>query len=538
MSYLVLARKYRPQVFEDVVGQQEIAAKLKNALSSGRTGHAYLFCGPRGVGKTTCARILARELNQLAPVSAQSGFDLGLQTSMDIIEIDGASNNSVDDVRTLRENVQMVSMNGGYKIYIIDEVHMLSTPAFNALLKTLEEPPAHVKFILATTDPNKLPLTVVSRCQRFDFRRIPLELMVHYLKDVCRKENFRAEDDALFAVARASQGSMRDALSVLDQLGSTASGRIDLTEVNALLGYVETERLFAVAGAILKNDCASALRLLDDIGSGGKDLKQFSFDLISFFRDLMVMKVGGQELQDLIDYSATYKKAMFELAAATPLAVILSSIDHFLAVQEIARTTSSPALALEIAFARIAVLPKDKMVPAAPPRPVPPSSSLLQNNRGAVSIEPVMVLPKPQSPAAVAKQVREAASSVEPSGGLSMDHIAHGWNTLTNAVSQRRMSTGTYLLEGAPAAFNGSRLTIAFTPEYSFHKEFLDRAENLKLIAEAFQEVFGVMCSVELVIGQGVGVKPAAPVLDDALAMFGGEVVNEWHSQEDEGDLE
>ena len=189
MSYLVLARKYRPQTFADVIGQAEITDKLKNSLISGRTAHAYLFCGPRGVGKTTCARILAREFNKhIAP--DQASLDLGLQTAFDIIEIDGASNNSVDDIRALRENAQLMPMGGGIKVYIIDEVHMLSSAAFNALLKTLEEPPAHVKFVFATTDPNKLPLTVISRCQRFDFRRIQLEQMVEHLKAICEKESF------------------------------------------------------------------------------------------------------------------------------------------------------------------------------------------------------------------------------------------------------------------------------------------------------------------------------------------------------------
>ncbi|NLE65193.1 MAG: DNA polymerase III subunit gamma/tau, partial [Elusimicrobia bacterium] len=282
MSYLVLARKYRPQTFDDVIGQEEVVRQLKGALQSGRVPHAMLFSGPRGTGKTTCARILARELNKIAP-AVQGSLDL--DSGMDVIEIDAASNRSIDDIRTLRENVRFVPLSGAFKIYIIDEAHMLTTEAFNALLKTLEEPPAHVKFILATTDPNKMPVTILSRCQRFAFKRIKIDLMVRKLAEICEKEGFSVEEEALFAVARAGQGGMRDALSVLDQLGAASEGgKVLVQDVNAMFGFVGAESLFELAGALARHDCGGALKILEGILEHGKDIRQMMMDLMDLYR--------------------------------------------------------------------------------------------------------------------------------------------------------------------------------------------------------------------------------------------------------------
>ena len=330
MSYLVLARKYRPQTFDEVIGQPEVVAQLKGALASGRLGHAFLFCGPRGTGKTTCARILSRELNK---VKGDSTEQLGLDTFLDVIEIDGASNNGVDDIRTLRDNVQLVPMSGGYKVYIIDEVHMLSESAFNALLKTLEEPPEHVKFILATTNPDKLPVTVLSRCQRFNFKRIPVALIVGKLQGLCQKEHIQADENALRVIARASQGSMRDALSVLDQLCSTTTKGITVADVSLMFGLVEEEKLFEIAEALALRDCPKALVVLEQITDQGKDARQLGQDLIELYRNLMVVKTGGKDaeklkdLEKLLDYSKAYKEALFQTADRLSMPEILNGID-------------------------------------------------------------------------------------------------------------------------------------------------------------------------------------------------------------------
>jgi DNA polymerase-3 subunit gamma/tau len=520
MSYLVLARKYRPPVFADVIGQPEIVDKLKTALASGRTAHAYLFCGPRGVGKTTCARILAREFNKNITAD-QPTLDLGETNAFDLIEIDGASNNGVDEIRTLRDNAQLMPMGGGVKVYIIDEVHMLSTGAFNALLKTLEEPPPHVKFILATTDPNKLPLTVVSRCQRFDFRRIPLEQMAGHLKEICVKEGFVADDDALLSIARAAQGSMRDALSVLDQLSSTSSGKINLPEVNAMLGYVEIDQLFALGEALLRKDCASSLNILDGVIGKGKDVKQLLHDMIGFFRNLMVMKAGGAQLQGMIDYSASYKKKLNDMADLCSMREILFIIEKLVQSADTARIIEMPLLALEISLAEITsvqsiaqstvqstVQPVVKQ--ALPAKPVNAPAMIL-NNRGLVSIEPIVF---PSTP--------------EPANSITLETILREWNALTHAVCQQSMPAGTYLQEGRPLKLNGRKLTVAFSHHNEFHKEFLDIPANLKILSKAFTDVFKQDMVIEILLTDETGDHPPVAAVNDALAIFGGKVVNEW----------
>ena len=344
MSYLVFARKYRPQTFADVIGQEHITRILEKAVSEGTPRHAYLFCGSRGTGKTTCARILARELNARAGKDASS-LDLGLQSSLDIIEIDGASNNGVDDVRVLRENVRLVPMSGGYKVYIIDEVHMLSGAAFNALLKTLEEPPEHVIFIFATTEPSKLPPTVLSRCQRFDFKRIPVEKIVGCLKDICRKESITAEDEALSVIARIASGGMRDALSILDQLSSSGT-QITLAQINDLFGLVESQQLAIFARALADKDMAGCLKVLDLVSESGKDMRHFSSDIVQYFRHVMLLKVGGKDLEGLVDLPKLQKEEITAVAAGQTMAWIIRAMDIIIASQDVARITEDQRLAL------------------------------------------------------------------------------------------------------------------------------------------------------------------------------------------------
>ncbi|MFM7817656.1 MAG: DNA polymerase III subunit gamma/tau, partial [Verrucomicrobiota bacterium] len=290
MSYQVIARKYRPQRFEDVVGQEHVTTTLMNAVRSGRIAHAYLFCGPRGTGKTTLARIFAKALNATGGPRVDFTEDdprvkeIAEGRSMDVLEIDGASNNGVEQVRELRDTARFAPASGKFKIYIIDEVHMLSTAAFNALLKTLEEPPAHVKFIFATTDPEKVLQTILSRCQRFDLRRIPTPLIVEHLGRIAHQESVELDEAALHAIARGADGGMRDAQSTLDQLISFCGARVVESDVLSMFGLASRQHLLSLAGAILAADRAGSLRLLHDLASGGKDLGRLLGDLLAHFR--------------------------------------------------------------------------------------------------------------------------------------------------------------------------------------------------------------------------------------------------------------
>ncbi|HPO17055.1 MAG TPA: DNA polymerase III subunit gamma/tau [Candidatus Hydrogenedentes bacterium] len=306
--YLVLARKWRPQQFEDVVGQEHISRTLKNAISSGRIHHAFLFIGSRGIGKTTTARILAKALNCLSykePTVTPCGTcencrAIGEGSSIDVIEIDGASNNKVEDVREIRENIRMVPSSGRYKVYIIDEVHQLSTSAFNALLKTLEEPPPHAIFVLATTEAHKIPATIISRCQRYDFRRVPIPAIVELLRKILRQESIQASDEALYAIARAAEGGVRDAESILDQLISYCDKEITFQDVFDVLGLVDWKVMHTLCDAILNKDIGRLLALVEDVVSSGKDLSQFVQEILRYYRNLLVIKTAqGADLLHL-----------------------------------------------------------------------------------------------------------------------------------------------------------------------------------------------------------------------------------------------
>jgi DNA polymerase-3 subunit gamma/tau len=320
MSYLVLARKWRPQVFEELVGQEHVAKTLQNAITTNRLAHAFLFTGPRGVGKTSAARILAKAVNCLKGMSPRpcnqcdNCKEITNSNAIDVVEIDGASNTGVDNVRELRENVRYLPGKSRYKIYIIDEVHMLSTSAFNALLKTLEEPPSHILFVFATTEPHKIPLTILSRCQRFDFKRIPLAMIFEKLKEIAIDEGVTISDDTLMLIAREAEGSMRDAQSLLDQAISYGGKEVREEDLLALLGIADRKILFDFSRTIIQGNAKNCLHLVGELYKLGYDLEQFCKDLLNHFRNLMVVKIEGgkspilnipeHEAKDLFDQAA------------------------------------------------------------------------------------------------------------------------------------------------------------------------------------------------------------------------------------------
>lgn len=296
MSYLIFARKFRPQTFEQVLGQDPIVTTLRNGIKQERIPQNFLFSGPRGIGKTSTARILAKALNcAKGPVEEPCGKCTSCQeitqgNSLDVLEIDGASNRGIDEIRNLRETVKFKPVNGRYKIYIIDEVHMLTTEAFNALLKTLEEPPPHVKFIFATTESHKVPLTILSRCQRFTFKRIPTHVIAEKLEEIAKAEKLKFDKKAIYLVAKASEGALRDAESLLDQLASFSEGKIEEADVLATLGLASEEVYFSILAAIQSKEAEKIFSLVADLYDNGKDLSQFAKGLLETFRHLLLLQ--------------------------------------------------------------------------------------------------------------------------------------------------------------------------------------------------------------------------------------------------------
>ena len=581
MTYQVLARKWRPQEFDAVVGQDPVTRTLRNALSSGRVAHAYLFTGPRGVGKTTTARLLAKALACTARTGPEacgacpSCQDFVSGAPVDVMEIDAASNTSVDDIRTLRENVKYSPARGRFKVYIVDEVHMLSGAAFNAFLKTLEEPPAHVVFILATTDPKKIPATVLSRCQRFDFRPIAPEQLTLSLTRILEQEGVPFEPGALPVLIRAAEGSLRDALSLLDTAIAYGEGKLDEAGVARLLGSSSPVHVRGFVGALLSRDGAAALEAIDRAATGGEDLGALCREAIEMARRLLVLKVAaGAPFADLTPAEAAELRAAAEPVSADELIYVLRA---FLDADGEMRRSPHPRVELEIAAVRATRRPQPQAIetlitkleeaearlremPAsasgsAPARPVVVQATLLDARpapgaapppRAAAAPPPVAVsasaatpasaptAPAPAPPARSFRQpddeplVETAAADIEavelaPASGLDT-----AWDRVVTDLMKRKALLGSVLQHATPLRVENGVLTLALQAS-GFHREMLNDRGNKELINEAVQRHVTSARRFEL---DPNGVAPAGgggarnhPAVQAALSAFQGEVV-------------
>ncbi|MBW2066409.1 MAG: DNA polymerase III subunit gamma/tau [Deltaproteobacteria bacterium] len=363
MAYEVLARKWRPQVFDDVIGQEHITRTLKNAIKTGRLAHAYLFSGTRGVGKTSVARILAKAMNcregdpGIPCNQCRSCIEITNGSSVDVHEIDGASNRGIDEIRLLRENVKYMPSSGRYRIYIIDEVHMLTLPAFNALLKTLEEPPSHVKFIFATTEPHKVPVTILSRCQRFDFKRIPTAKILDHLTRIAADEAIDISRSGLGIIAREANGSMRDAESLLDQVISYTGPAVKDEDITDILGIIDVSLISDTSRAIVEGSPKRCLEIVDKIYSYGYDLKEFYKALMDRFRNMLVSLIAPDD--DLLDMIESEAEEVRRQAKAAGMERVQQSLNYLIAREQDIRFTFQPRLVLEAVMMRLCRLGED-----------------------------------------------------------------------------------------------------------------------------------------------------------------------------------
>jgi len=486
-----LYRKWRPQSWDEVVGQDHIVQTLRNAVRAGRVAHAYLFAGPRGTGKTTTARLLAKAVNCTSPSPDdrpcnQCAHCVAVTEGryLDLIEIDAASNTSVEDVRDLRDKINFAPNEGDFKVYIVDEVHMLSTAAFNALLKTLEEPPAHAIFVLATTEVHKIPATVLSRCQRHEFRRLPLAVMVDHLQRKLQQEGLQAEAGVLELVSRQATGSLRDAISLLDQLASSG-GPITLAQAESVLGTAAGEAVGRVLEALVAKDVAAGLTGLNKALDGGADPRQFARQVVDTLRSVLLARMGNAQL---LEMTPEARAEVVRWAQALDIPFLLVAIRAFNRAAVEGRSGWQPGLALELAFVECAqgVEPDPPAPASAAPARRPPASPA----------------PRPAEPEVKAAPAAPRVSPAGvPAGEVTFAMIVARWRDVLAAARKRDPRTQALLNSCRPLGLEGGVLVLGFASDLLRDK--MEKGHSLALAREALQEVFGVGVEVRSALTSG-----------------------------------
>ena len=505
-----LYRVYRPKNFSDVIGQEHIVRTLKNQIENNNVGHAYLFCGTRGTGKTSTAKIFSRAVNCTnlhndEPCNeCENCREILEDKTMDVVEIDAASNNSVDDIRELRENVKYSPAKAKYKVYIIDEVHMLSQGAFNALLKTLEEPPSYVIFILATTEPHKIPATILSRCQRFDFKRVTVKDISSRMRYICEKEGIEADEKALNLIARNSQGALRDALSILDQCISFEGNKISYNDVIELLGSVNIEQLFDLAESIIKEDTRKSLQILNDFIIWGKDVRNLVNDLIDHFRNLMVCKISNDldEIISLPEETIDLLKQQAETIDTNNLIRILNILSE---TQDGMKISSNPRVLMEVTMMKIAQPMFDESKEALIKRIENLEQKIESGNIKVNHISTNQTVDNfnennQQNNNTVEKQEDENIE-YESLKGDDIKLVEKSWKKILQKMKEDKNQVIRALLQDVDS-FNISEdtLYIIFTDNYSFAKSRLDSPATIQYVEKVIREVLNRSFSVKIAL--------------------------------------
>jgi len=540
VSYEVFARKYRPQTFDDLVGQTHVSRTLKNAVGQNRLAHAYLFVGPRGTGKTSTARILAKALNCLnsdkptiAPCNKCTNcLEIAAGNSMDVLEIDGASNNKVDEVRVLTENVRYAPANARFKIYVIDEVHMLTSGAFNALLKTLEEPPPHVKFIFATTEPQKVLPTIVSRCQRFDLHRISANLIASHLQLIAGKEKIKLESAAAHAIARGAEGGLRDAESMLDQLVAFCGQNITEADVLSIFGFTSQQTVSEFTERILRGANADAIQLLHEQSEAGKDMMRLMSDLISYLRDLLVFKVKPDALDEDVDSET--RDSFVSQSGLVETARLLELIDQFADAENRMKWAPNKKLHFEVAIIKaiqsLGQATLDEVIEKlgelrGGKTAAPAKASGAENASTARAILPASKKANadPDVPAVASRVAESADSNVDPQ---------EMWQQAYDKIPVQKAFVRNSAAAAHVLGTDGRNFLLGFAPDQKSTMDILGTAGNRKLIETLLHEVSGKDWSLKLSVQEKLAAKEKAsdrlgaddPLIQEALEMFKGKI--------------
>ena len=566
MSYLVLARKWRPQTFEEVIGQKPITQALQNAVALQRVAHAYLFAGPRGVGKTSVARILAKALNcQEGPTPQPCDRcpfcqEIRAGIAVDVVEIDGASNRGIDEIRELRENVRYLPAKNKFKVYIIDEVHMLTDQAFNALLKTLEEPPPHVIFIFATTEPHKIPLTILSRCQRYNFKRIPLALTVEQLKKISAQEGMEISDRSLHLLAREAEGSLRDGQSLLDQVLSFGGKKVTDEEVNEVLGLIDRKVIHGAIQALADGDKIRLLQIVEEIHTFGYDLKQFCGELTRLARDLLVLRVfptGVIERSGLIVLPEDEIQELSSQVEKFSLEEIHSLFRSLLTAHDEIARSAFPRLVLEMTLTRVArkkpifsveeALERlrrmeerlnsglDTPPPLPPPQPMTPARTLptLTKSIAPPSSHALAEEEGPESFNLKANEGNTAPPAIEESAetpeGVAGE-IHDQWKAFVQFAKRKKPPLASLLEQGSPLTLNEEFLEIGY-PHKSFYLERMQEMDTRSVLNTLCSEFFQRKMMVRVA---GMNPQPLSPYPPGAGPEGNHERRNSKRNQEEE----
>jgi DNA polymerase III subunit gamma/tau len=507
MSYIVTARKWRPTTFEEVVGQAHVSSTLKNALLQNRLGHAYIFSGPRGVGKTTIARILARVLNCAQPINGnpcnecESCTEISTGRSVDVFEIDGASNRGVDEIRNLREAVRYAPTKSNYKVYIIDEVHMLTKEAFNALLKTLEEPPSHILFIFATTEVTKVPPTILSRCQRFDFRRIAIHDIIERLRLISKEENIKIDDDALLYIAKKGDGSMRDAQSIFDQVVAFSGSTVSATQVLETLNIVDQDLYFTMTDIVREQDTKRGLQLVADIVDKGYDMREFLTGFAEHIRNLLTVTTTGSS--DLIETSAEYRQRYIQEAAHFSDVDLIRYLRATLALHKELRYSVQPRIRLESGIVEMIKMEKTSDLQSLISR----LEELKKNTPNNTTI-PIMGsahagwknpnnMAEKLTPTAPAHASPATDRSVKI---ISVEEAFARWDEFVSAVKISRINLGSILSQSTLINVENGCVRIACENEFQLNT--LRRSREY--LGEISKRVFGIVTPFEINIQEGI----------------------------------